>query len=101
MADGGSTAALRSSEQEIQESKLLPENLAQLLKLVKDGTISGSVAKTVLEESFATGEEPKKIVEAKGLSQISDEGQLREIVASVVEANPKSVADYKMARGKP
>ena len=91
---------LRSSEQEIQESKLLPENLAQLLKLVKDGTISGSVAKTVLEESFATGEEPKKIVEAKGLSQISDEGQLREIVASVVEANPKSVADYKTGKGK-
>lgn len=91
---------LRSSEQEIEQSKLTAKNLAQLLELVQKGTISGSVGKTVLEEMFASGKAPGEIVEKKGLSQISDQAELSEIIAEVVAANPKSVADFKAGKGK-
>jgi len=91
---------LRSSEQEIQQSKLTAKGLAGLLKLVQDGTISGSVGKTVLEKMFKTGQEPGEIVEKQGLSQISDQGKLEEIIAQVVAANPKSVTDFKAGKGK-
>jgi aspartyl-tRNA(Asn)/glutamyl-tRNA(Gln) amidotransferase subunit B len=91
---------LRSSEQEIESCKLTARNLAQLLQLVKNGTISGSVGKNVLEEIFATGKAAQEIVNAKGLSQISDETELREIIAKIVAENPKSVTDFKAGKGK-
>jgi aspartyl-tRNA(Asn)/glutamyl-tRNA(Gln) amidotransferase subunit B len=91
---------LRGLDQEIDQSKLTAENLAQLLKLIKKGTISGSVGKSVLEEMFTSGESPNKIVERKGLSQISDQGELEKIIASVVAANPQSVSDFKAGKVK-
>jgi len=85
---------LKSDGIEIERSKVSPVHLGELLKLVGEGTISSSMAKDVLEESFKTGQEPRAIVESKGLVQISDADQLAAIVAQVLEENPKPVADY-------
>lgn len=91
---------LRSEEIELRDSKLTAPHFAKLLELVKKGTISGSVAKSVLEEMFKTGEAPDKIVKAKGLSQISDQGELIAIIEEVAAKNPQSIADYKAGKGK-
>ena len=78
----------------ISEVKFRPEQLAELLNLVDSGTLSGTMAKTVLEEAFATGEAPGKIVSDKGLSQINDSSVVEAAVAEALVANPKAVADF-------
>ena len=75
---GDLSRLMNLESQGINEVKVRPEQLAELLNLVDAGTLSGTMAKTVLEEAFATGGTPGKIVNEKGLSQISD--------SSVVEA---------------
>ncbi|MCW5852617.1 MAG: Asp-tRNA(Asn)/Glu-tRNA(Gln) amidotransferase subunit GatB [Anaerolineae bacterium] len=90
---------LRGATLEIEAVPVSPQALAELLRLVDDGTIGISVAKTVLEEMFATGQRAGEIVRAKGLTQISDQDQLRQVAADIIAANPKAVADYR--GGKP
>ncbi|MBF7081910.1 Asp-tRNA(Asn)/Glu-tRNA(Gln) amidotransferase subunit GatB [Desulfallas sp. Bu1-1] len=80
---------------EIDEVKIKPAQLAQLLELMEKGTISGKIAKTVFEEMFNTGKDPNAIVKEKGLVQISDEGLIEKVVEEVIAANPKSVDDYR------
>ncbi len=75
-------------------------HLAGLLRLVDDGTISGSAAKRVFTEMFETGEQPKVLVERLGLSQISDEKVLTEVIKRVMDKNPKSVEDYRSGATK-
>ena len=65
------------------------------MALVDDGTISGSVAKTVFEAMLETGESAGAIVEAKGLKQVSDIGAIDAAVAGVLAANADKVAQYK------
>lgn len=78
----------------IGDVRVLPKHLSELLELVDSGTLSGTMAKTVLEEAFATGQAPGKIVEEKGYSQISDSSVVDEAVAQALADNPKAVADY-------
>jgi aspartyl-tRNA(Asn)/glutamyl-tRNA(Gln) amidotransferase subunit B len=78
-----------------QESKLTPAHLVELTNLVAKGTISGKIAKTVIADSFATGEMPAKLVEASGATQVSDTGAIRAIVDQVLANNPDVVAKYK------
>jgi aspartyl-tRNA(Asn)/glutamyl-tRNA(Gln) amidotransferase subunit B len=75
-------------------------HLAGILRLVDDGTISGSAAKRVFTEMFETGEQPKVLVERLGLSQISDEKVLTEVIKRVMDKNPKSVEDYRSGATK-
>ncbi|TCO67693.1 Asp-tRNA(Asn)/Glu-tRNA(Gln) amidotransferase subunit GatB [Caldanaerobacter subterraneus] len=91
---------LNDTGREIDEVPITPDMLIELLKLVDDNVISGSIAKTVFEEMFFTGKNPQIIVEEKGLRQIADEGELRRIVRKVIEENPKSVEDYKKGKEK-
>ncbi|ACL68995.1 Asp-tRNA(Asn)/Glu-tRNA(Gln) amidotransferase subunit GatB [Halothermothrix orenii] len=84
----------------IEESKITGELLARMLKLQDKGVISSKIAKTVFEEMFKTGKDPEKIVEEKGLKQISDEGQLEGIVEKVIEENPEAVEDIRGGKGK-
>lgn len=79
---------------EINELKIQPAQLAQMLKLIDAGTISGKIAKTVFEEMFSTGKDPETIVKEQGLVQISDTSELVTLAQQVLAANPKSVADY-------
>lgn len=77
-----------------------PAYLADLIRLIEKGTISGPIAKSIFEEMFSTGMHPETIVKEKGLVQISDETKLIEIVKAVIEQNPKTVADYKSGKEK-
>lgn len=85
---------------EIGDVKITPQGLGKLIELIDKGTISTKIAKTVFSEMFETGKDPEAIIEEKGLVQISDEGALAAIVDKVIEANPKSVADYKGGKEK-
>jgi len=74
---------------------LTPENLAKVIGLVEDGTVSGLSAKEVLEICIKTGKDPQAIVEERGFKQVSDEGALESIIENVIKKNQKSVNDYK------
>ncbi len=71
-----------------------PEHLAELVDLVSGKTINENSAKVVLKEMFARGQPPKAIVEAKNLAQVSDAGYLEQVIAQVLNDNPKEVASY-------
>ena len=71
-----------------------------MLQIMDEGTISSKIAKTVFEEMFNTGKDPEKIVEEKGLKQISDEDKLEEIVENIIEDNPDAVDDIKNGKDK-
>ncbi|MBO8171728.1 MAG: Asp-tRNA(Asn)/Glu-tRNA(Gln) amidotransferase subunit GatB [Bacillaceae bacterium] len=86
---------LNANDLELKDVKLTPESLGELVKLIKKGTISSKIAKKVFSEMLETGKDPNKIVEEKGLVQISDEGELTKIVEEVIAANPQSVEDFK------
>jgi aspartyl-tRNA(Asn)/glutamyl-tRNA(Gln) amidotransferase subunit B len=90
--------ALNAGGTHISESPMAPATLAELIRLVEDGTISGKIGKEIFEESYKTGEAPGRIVERRGVQQISDEAALWEIVDRVVTANPKQATEY--AKGK-
>lgn len=79
----------------LDESKITPEKLVSLLTLIEKKTISNTAGKTVLEEIFAAGKDPEKIVEEKGLAQVSDTSELEALVTDILTKNEKSVADYK------
>lgn len=74
--------------------------MADLLKLIAKGTISGKIAKQVFAEMWTSGKDPETIVKEKGLVQISDTGTLEELAAKVIAANPQSVADFKAGKKK-
>jgi aspartyl-tRNA(Asn)/glutamyl-tRNA(Gln) amidotransferase subunit B len=72
-----------------------PEHLAELLRLVDAGTINQTAAKQVFEEMYRSGRAPGAVVEALGLTQVSDADELTRVIDGVIAANPKPVADYK------
>ena len=72
-----------------------PEQAAQLLGLVADGTLSGSLAKQVFEIMLETGDDPARIVEEKGLKQTSDTGAIEAAIAEILSANADKVDQYK------
>lgn len=85
---------------EYNELPFTSEQFAKLITLIDKGTISGSIAKKVFEEMVETGKEPEKIVEEKGLVQISDEGAIKEVVDKIIATNPQSVEDYKNGKDR-
>lgn len=91
---------LNSSNVEIQKAKISPHGLAELLKLIEIGTISGKLAKTIFEEIFASGKMPAEVIHEKGLSQISDTGEIAAVVIKVLSANPSVVQDFKAGKEK-
>ncbi|MBS3976269.1 MAG: Asp-tRNA(Asn)/Glu-tRNA(Gln) amidotransferase subunit GatB [Syntrophomonadaceae bacterium] len=91
---------LNSSNVEIQKAKISPHGLAELLKLIEIGTISGKLAKTIFEEIFASGKMPTEVIREKGLSQISDTGEIAAVVIKVLSANPSVVQDFKAGKEK-
>jgi aspartyl-tRNA(Asn)/glutamyl-tRNA(Gln) amidotransferase subunit B len=78
--------------------RLRPEYIGKLVTLVAEGTITGTVAKQVFDESFRTGRSPEALVEERGLKQISDTGAIANMAREAIAANPKVVDDYR--RGK-
>ncbi len=92
---GEIAAYLKEDHIEITDTKLTPENLAELISLIEKGTISNNIGKQILIEMLKDGTKASVIVEKKGLSQITDEGAIKEIVQKVVDAHPSEVEAYK------
>jgi aspartyl-tRNA(Asn)/glutamyl-tRNA(Gln) amidotransferase subunit B len=86
-------ALLKANELTMETIPFAPEDLAELLKMIKDGTISGKIGKQVLEEMFAGSGSPQAIVEKNNWGQMSDTGELEDIIRKIVADNPKSVED--------
>jgi aspartyl-tRNA(Asn)/glutamyl-tRNA(Gln) amidotransferase subunit B len=82
----------------IDDAPVSPGGAAELLKLVADGTISGTIAKQVFEIMLETGEAPSKIVEERGLKQTSDTGAIDAEIDKVLAANADKVAEYKAGK---
>lgn len=82
------------------ESKVSAENMAELVKLIDIGKISGSAAKQVFKVMYEKGGEPDSIVEDLGLAQVSDEGAIESAVDKVLMENEKAVADFKAGNQK-
>lgn len=92
---GEIAAYLKEDHIEITDTKLTPENLAELIALIEKGTISNNIGKQIIIEMLKDGTKASVIVENKGLSQISDEGAIKELVQKVVDAHPNEVEAYK------
>jgi aspartyl-tRNA(Asn)/glutamyl-tRNA(Gln) amidotransferase subunit B len=90
--------ALNKLGKTLVDSPVTPEAGAELLALVGDGTISGSIAKQVLEKMLETGDTPGTIVEREGLKQTSDTGAIELAVDAVLAANADKVAQYKAGK---
>ncbi len=88
-----------SNELKKPAHELLPvERLVELLRAVDDGRVSGRAGKEVLEEMIRSGKGAEEVIREKGLEQISDEAQLREIIKQVLEQNPKQVEQYRKGK---
>jgi aspartyl-tRNA(Asn)/glutamyl-tRNA(Gln) amidotransferase subunit B len=95
---GDFSRLLHATNTEIQDAKISPEKLAEMLRLVDSGTISGPATKAVFEEMFYSGKGASDIVSEKKLSQISDATEIREAVKQVIANNIKAVSDYKAGK---
>ena len=91
---GDLSRLLNLQDLEIEESSVSSEHLGELITLVDDGTVSVSMAKTVLEEVFDSGDSPGRVVQEKGYTQISDSSVVKTAVAKAIDANPQAVTDY-------
>jgi aspartyl-tRNA(Asn)/glutamyl-tRNA(Gln) amidotransferase subunit B len=84
----------------IEDSPVTPAQGAELLRLVADGTLSGTLAKQVFEIMLETGEDPARIVEERGLRQTSDTGAIEKVIADVLAANEDKVGEYRSGKDK-
>ncbi len=87
--------ALNKTGKTLEESPVNPKQAAELLKLVADGTISGSIAKQVFEIMLETGQGAAAIVEEKGLKQTSDTGAIEAVIAEILANNPGQLEQYR------
>ncbi len=97
---GEVTRKLNDEGKGIADCPVTPQLLNALLKLIDAGTISGKIAKTVFDEMWQSGKEPAKIVEEKGLVQVSDTGEIEKIIDVVMAANPGQVKEFRGGKEK-
>ncbi len=95
---GDIAALLKEEKININETKLTPQNLAQLVNLIEKGTISNNIGKQIIPQMLKEGIKASEIVEKQGLSQISDEGAIKEIVRKIIEENPEQVSAYRAGK---
>lgn len=94
------SAMLNLTATKPSDSRITPENFAEILKLIQQGKISGTAAKTVFKTMFEKGGEPLSIVNDLGLQQVSDESAISEAIDKVISANETAVADFKAGEKK-
>lgn len=97
---GEVSAYLNKQQKDLSDTALTPEGLAKMITLIEDGTLSSKLAKKVFAELIENGGDPGQIVKDKGLVQISDEGQLTEIISSILDQNEQSVVDFKNGKDR-
>ena len=93
-------ALLNEKNLEITQSPISSRNLSKLINLIKDGTISGKIAKTLFELMLDGDKDPEILVEEKGLKQKSDPKELENLIDGVIKDNPDKVAEYKSGKVK-
>jgi Asp-tRNA(Asn)/Glu-tRNA(Gln) amidotransferase B subunit len=96
------TEVLREMKDEDEEGEMpvSAEKLSELLQLIDDGTISGKIAKDVFSDMVSSGKSAKEIVQEKGIKQISDRGELENIIAGILEAHPGEISRYRAGEEK-
>ena len=92
--------ALNAEGLEIGDAKIAPDGLAELIKLIAEGTLSSKLAKEVFGHMFASGNSASAIVEEKGLKQVSDSGELEGVLQKIFDDNPDEVAQFKGGKQK-
>ena len=83
---------------DIAKIRLTPDMLAEMVSLVEEGTISGKMAKSVIAEMYESGRPARDIIEAKGMTQLSDTGELTRVVDEIVAANPGPAGQYRSGK---
>ncbi len=91
---------LNKEGKDIVDSPIKAKQIGGLVALIQDNTISGKIAKDVFADMYASGDDAAKIVESKGLKQVTDVGALEKIVDAIIAANPDNVAGYKAGKDK-
>jgi aspartyl-tRNA(Asn)/glutamyl-tRNA(Gln) amidotransferase subunit B len=97
---GDITAYLKENKLSITEIALKPEILAELIGLIEASTISSKIAKEILPELLEQGGSAKELVESKGMTQISDTGELEKIIDELLAANPDKVEQFRNGKKK-
>ncbi|MEG0254510.1 MAG: Asp-tRNA(Asn)/Glu-tRNA(Gln) amidotransferase subunit GatB [Vagococcus sp.] len=97
---GEVSAYLNSEKIELLDTKLTPNNLAGMINLIADGTISSKIAKKVFKELIENGGDAKEVVEEKGLVQLSDPAQLLPVINDILDGNAQSIEDFKNGKGR-
>ena len=92
---GELVGALNAAGKSIEESPVAAEQLAELVRLIGDGTLSGKLAKEVFSKMFESGRSAGETVEAEGLKQISDQGELQKIIDGILAKNQKQGETYR------
>ena len=95
---GDLSRLLNATNTSIEETRVSPKHLLEMLALVEGGALSGPASKAVFEEMFRSGKKAKDIVAEKGLSQISDSSEIDKIVEEIIANNSQAVSDF--AAGK-
>jgi len=90
----------KGDDQEIAHCPVRPEMLAEMIRMIEKGTISGKIAKAVFSEMIESGKSPEVIVKEKNLVQITDEGEIVKIVEEVIAANPAQVEQFRSGKEK-
>ena len=98
--NGELSATLNRDGLDIGDSRIGAEQLAGLLKRIQDGTLSGKLAKQVFEAMWAGEGDADAVIEARGLKQMSDSGELEKIIDDVMAANAKSVEEFRAGKEK-
>jgi len=93
-------ARLNKNGMTLDECKITPSMLSELVSLIEKKTISGKIAKVVFEEMFSSGKNAADIVKEKGLVQMSDRSSIEPIIDEIIEANPESVEGYRSGKEK-
>ena len=91
---------LNKESLDIEQTPVSAQNLGKLIAMIQQEVISGKIAKEVFAHMFVDGDEPQKIVEDKGLKQVTDSSAIEDVVAQVLAAHPKEVAQYQAGRTK-
>ncbi|HLU05141.1 MAG TPA: Asp-tRNA(Asn)/Glu-tRNA(Gln) amidotransferase subunit GatB [Woeseiaceae bacterium] len=97
---GDLSAALNRDGLEIDDSRISPEGLAELLARIADSTISGKIAKDVFDAMWAGEGTASEIIDSRGLRQITDASTIEAVVDKVIEANPGQAAEYRSGKDK-
>jgi aspartyl-tRNA(Asn)/glutamyl-tRNA(Gln) amidotransferase subunit B len=91
---------LKDDERDLRDCPVRPEQLAALFRLMKDGTISGKIAKVVFSDMYKTGRDPAAIVEEKGLKQVTDTAAIEQAIDQVIAKNPGQLEQYRSGKTK-